>query len=744
MKKRCSVKPYDGNEKYIFISYCHKDRAQVFPIIEQLAKDGYRIWYDEGIDPGSEWPEIIASHLNKSAICIAFITENALNSHNCRREINFALMKMKKLISVILESVEMSLGMEMQLSATQSVFKYKLSGTDEFFSKLYSAHDMDECKGAPDNTIVVSKPEDYEPEDYSDKREPFSDKWFVEDISDKKKPTAVSVAIETAPAQAPEPLPVESAPAQDAEPLPAETAPAQDAEPLSAQSKSKFAKDVDALFAKSEADNAHHDDIKAAESEELQPAKAVYDADDADDATVEKKKKLPLWIKIAAIAAAVIAAAAAVLLLIKANNDGQAVYVAESEYSDENTDDSSDSSANDEQSDASEESSTASDTSSTSKEDDTSSADVTQTDKTDSSSPKWEETEASGVKYVTVDCYSRKEAVVGSKRVELHKQGSSVKIIAKTDTDYYKLEDGSFIHKDYLSDTDPSQSASQPQTQKPAETEKPQTQKPVTEKPQTQKPATEKPNSDYNSSPAEDFTTRLLTNGTLEISSYVGNDDKVVIPSSISGVKVTSIGESAFSNNNNSINYEITEIYIPAGIKSINVSSLYSCYYLKKITVDSNNNYYSSENGVLYNKNKTTLLSCPRDKTGSFTIPDTVTEVAEDAFLFSQLSNINISASNNIKEIGEGAFNYCNNLRYFEIPDGVTIIKQFTFYDTPLTTVVIPKSVKEIDINAFVYNDYLNVKLEKVYYGGTVEEWNNLILGNNILDDVELHTGYTR
>ena len=132
--RKCAAKPYEGKEKYIFVSYCHRDRAQVFPIIEQLAKEGYRIWYDEGIDPGSEWPEIIAKKLNGSAICIAFITVNALNSHNCRREINFALLKKKFFISVILEPVEMTLGMEMQLSSAQSIFKYKLSSNKDFNS----------------------------------------------------------------------------------------------------------------------------------------------------------------------------------------------------------------------------------------------------------------------------------------------------------------------------------------------------------------------------------------------------------------------------------------------------------------------------------------------------------------------------------------------------------------------------------------------------------------------------------
>ncbi|MGO5165469.1 MULTISPECIES: TIR domain-containing protein [unclassified Candidatus Paralachnospira] len=182
--RRCSVKPYEGQEAYIFISYCHKDRASVFPIIEQMARDGYRVWYDEGIDPGSEWPEIIASHLNGSAACVAFITENAVNSHNCKREINFALLKKKPFISVILEPVQMSMGMEMQLAATQAIFKYTLESEKEFYKKLYAARMLESSMGLPDAQIEVSRPEDYETEEeslFEETREPrdsFSDKWF--------------------------------------------------------------------------------------------------------------------------------------------------------------------------------------------------------------------------------------------------------------------------------------------------------------------------------------------------------------------------------------------------------------------------------------------------------------------------------------------------------------------------------------------------------------------------------------
>lgn len=191
--KRCSAKPYEGNENYIFVSYCHKDKKFIFPIIERLVHDGYRVWYDEGIDPGSEWPEIIARHLNGCATCIAFISDNSLNSHNCRREINFALLKKKPFISIVIEPVEMSLGMEMQLSATQSIFKYTLPSEEEFFQKLYEAKFLMNSYDKPNPSISISKPEDYEDNlrglfGESDlRRETFSDKWFLEGEGIPKK-----------------------------------------------------------------------------------------------------------------------------------------------------------------------------------------------------------------------------------------------------------------------------------------------------------------------------------------------------------------------------------------------------------------------------------------------------------------------------------------------------------------------------------------------------------------------------
>lgn len=141
------MRAYEGNQPYIFVSYAHKDSKKVFQIIEQLQKRGYRIWYDEGIEPGTEWPENIAQHLIKSDTFIAFVTENSMNSANCRREINFALSKEKPFLTIILEKTEIPAGMELQISAQQSILKYNYSDENRFYDKIESCSFLEDCKG---------------------------------------------------------------------------------------------------------------------------------------------------------------------------------------------------------------------------------------------------------------------------------------------------------------------------------------------------------------------------------------------------------------------------------------------------------------------------------------------------------------------------------------------------------------------------------------------------------------------
>ena len=99
---------------------------------------------------------------------------------------------------------------------------------------------------------------------------------------------------------------------------------------------------------------------------------------------------------------------------------------------------------------------------------------TTTTAATTKPAPEWTESKASGTKYVNTDCYSRKKAVLGADTVKLYSVNDKVTVTAKTDTGYYKLSDGSFIHGDYLSDSkiviQATTTAKKAETPKPADT----------------------------------------------------------------------------------------------------------------------------------------------------------------------------------------------------------------------------------------------------------------------------------
>lgn len=155
--QRCAFTPYEGKKPYIFVSYAHKDSARVYPVLEELDRRGYRVWYDDGIVPGSEWPENIAQHLNDCALTLAFVSPNSIASDNCRREVTFALSKRKPFLGIILEPTAMSPGMELQLSAQQCIMKYTYQSDEAFYKKVTSCPDLTPCLGQPKVVPVAEK-----------------------------------------------------------------------------------------------------------------------------------------------------------------------------------------------------------------------------------------------------------------------------------------------------------------------------------------------------------------------------------------------------------------------------------------------------------------------------------------------------------------------------------------------------------------------------------------------------------
>lgn len=132
-------KPYEGDKPYIFVSYAHANDAEVLPIISDMHRRGYNIWYDEGIEVGSEWQECIAAHLADAHLVIAFISDAYIASDNCRREMHYALSKRIKTINVFLENARLTPGMEMQIGNIFALMKYSFPSEKFFYDKLYSA-----------------------------------------------------------------------------------------------------------------------------------------------------------------------------------------------------------------------------------------------------------------------------------------------------------------------------------------------------------------------------------------------------------------------------------------------------------------------------------------------------------------------------------------------------------------------------------------------------------------------------
>ena len=135
--------PYKGNEPYIFISYAHKDGAAVRAVLTRMQKDGYRVWFDEGIDPGTEWDEVIASHVETCGYFLAFVSENYLASENCKDELNYARDLDKKRLLVYLQDVKLPGGMAMRMNRLQSIYKEKYADENDFYKVLYEAEGID-------------------------------------------------------------------------------------------------------------------------------------------------------------------------------------------------------------------------------------------------------------------------------------------------------------------------------------------------------------------------------------------------------------------------------------------------------------------------------------------------------------------------------------------------------------------------------------------------------------------------
>ena len=138
--------PYKGQAPYIFVSYSNKNVVDAIQIISHLQNEGYRVWYDEGIDPGTEWDENIATHIETCYVFIALFSNEYVNSSNCKDELSYAIdLGKKRLLIYLHDSVNMPAGMGMRTQRLQNIHKYRYPDDKSFYEKLKETDGLNEC-----------------------------------------------------------------------------------------------------------------------------------------------------------------------------------------------------------------------------------------------------------------------------------------------------------------------------------------------------------------------------------------------------------------------------------------------------------------------------------------------------------------------------------------------------------------------------------------------------------------------
>jgi hypothetical protein len=163
------------------------------------------------------------------------------------------------------------------------------------------------------------------------------------------------------------------------------------------------------------------------------------------------------------------------------------------------------------------------------------------------------------------------------------------------------------------------------------------------------------------------------------------------------------------------------------------------CTGLLSITVDPLNSFFrSTVDGVLFNKNQTTLIRCPGGKTGGYVITNIVTCIGDSAFSScDKLTSISIPT--NVTSIKDSAFSWCTSLASVTIPNSVTNIGDWAFGGcTELASVTLPNSVPTIGMAMFQYCNLTNITIPNsvtsigAYAFRSCYNLSSVILGTNV------------
>ena len=227
------------------------------------------------------------------------------------------------------------------------------------------------------------------------------------------------------------------------------------------------------------------------------------------------------------------------------------------------------------------------------------------------------------------------------------------------------------------------------------------------------------------------------------------------IPATYNNKPVTTIRSGAFSYCS-----EITTISISSNLKTIEDSALSPLEGLVSVSVDSNNPYFSSKDGVLFNKNQSVLIKYPAQKNlKKYVVPSSVKTIREYAFeLTRNLTDVVLPYG--LTSIGEGAFtsSFINSIT---IPDSVTFIDRYVFSNCCLLYAKFGKGITEINYDMFYCGSVQALCLgagikriregafyghvDAVYFEGTEKQWASVVIeefDNDELKGINIHCNY--
>lgn len=203
--------------------------------------------------------------------------------------------------------------------------------------------------------------------------------------------------------------------------------------------------------------------------------------------------------------------------------------------------------------------------------------------------------------------------------------------------------------------------------------------------------------------------------------------------------KVTNLTDYTFSNCS-----ALKDVSIGSGCTSISTTAFVGTSSIDKITVSVDNKNFTVVDGVLYNKDKTTLVLYPKNRAGEFVVPDTVTSIAD--YAFDNSPNITkVTIGKNVKTVGKGSFENCKSLETVVFEDSDTVQKtigDYAFNNCPaLTEVDFGNAIKSIGGYAFtVCKSLENIEfpdsLESIGYGA-FSSYRGVTNGNYVLSKLK-------